>query len=456
MSTMKKKTEQKVIKFIDAQGLLNQGDKVLIALSGGPDSVLALHFFRKFKKRFKIDIAAVHLNHKLRGKDSEKDEKFCKDLCEQLKIEFISTQVAIEELKSKSKKSIEEIARNERYKFFDYASTKLHVDKIITAHNQDDNTETVLLNLIKGTGTKGLAGIPLRRGKIIRPLLCLNKSEILDYLKQSKLKYRKDKSNDENEYQRNIIRNKVIPIIQSEINPSLNETVFRTSNNLRFLSTVISKQAKIYFDKYVDQKEDLVNIKLNLFREVETLFVDEVIKLSLEKFLQNSVTSKDIAKIRSLYEYQVGKEVKFRRTFRAIRERDAVEISKSKSSKIEDRKIKAGQKIQLGSKWLSISTVKNSRFIMSQPGCEFVSINVQHPTFTLRRWKEGDKFKPLGMKNFKKVSDFLTDLKIPASNKKEQLVLTYRNQILWVVGLRIDERYKITSQTKRAIKLCLK
>lgn len=453
---MRKKTEQKIIKFIDKHNLINEGDKILIALSGGPDSVFALHFFNKFKKRFKIEIAAVHLNHKLRGKDSERDEKFCKDLCDKLKVELISTQIEIKKLKSESRKSIEEVARNERYKFFEYASTKLHSEKIITAHNQDDNTETVMLNLIKGTGTKGLAGIPVNRGKIIRPLLCLSKDEILGYLKQSNIKYRRDKSNDENEYQRNIIRNKVLPIIRSEINPSLNETVFRTSNNLRFLSTVISKQAEKYFEKFVQQNENTSKIDLNLFRQVETMFVDEVIKLSLEKFLQTDISSKDIAKIKSLFEYQVGKEVKFKNASYAVRERNEIIIRKKKSSELKERKIKAGQTVQIGDKWISISTVKNSRFIMSQTGCEFVSINVQHPTFTLRPWKEGDKFKPLGMKNFKKVSDFLTDLKIPASNKKEQLVLTYRNQVIWVVGLRIDDRYKITSQTKRAIKLCLK
>jgi tRNA(Ile)-lysidine synthase len=189
---------------------------------------------------------------------------------------------------------------------------------------------------------------------------------------------------------------------------------------------------------------------------VETLFIDEVIKLSLEKFLGTSATSQDIEKIKSLYNYQKGKEVKFKNKFSAVRERNNIVLRKFNTVDIKERKIKAGQSVRVNDKWLSFEVVKNSRFIMSQPGCEFISINVEHPTFTVRPWRDGDKFKPLGMKNFKKVSDFLTDLKIPASQKKEQQVLTYRNQIIWVVGLRIDDRYKITSQTKRAVKLCLK
>lgn len=453
---MKKKVEQKVIKFIDTHSLIAQGDKVLIALSGGPDSVFALHFFNKFKKRFKIEIAAVHLNHKLRGNEADKDEKFCKDLCDKLNIEFISTQIDINKLKRESRKSIEEIARNERYKFFEYTSTKLHADKIVTAHVQDDNTETVLLNLIKGSGIKGLSGIPIARGKIVRPLLCLNKEEILSYLRQAKYKYRKDKSNDENEYQRNIIRNKVIPIIVSEINPAINEAVFRASNNLRFLSAIIAKQTETYYNKFVEQTDYKHQIKLNLFREVETMFIDEVIKLSLEKFLGTNVATHDIEKIKNLYKYQVGKEVKFKNRISALRERDEIVLRETKKTDVKERKIKVGHSVQIKDKSVTVEIVKNSRFIMSQTGCEFVSIEVENPTFTLRPWKNGDKFKPLGMKNFKKVSDFLTDLKIPASQKQEQLVLTYRNQIIWVVGLRIDDRYKITSQTKRAIKLCLK
>lgn len=452
---MEKKTEQKVLNFIDSQKLINAGDKILIALSGGPDSVFALYFLNKYKKRFKIEIAAAHLNHKLRGIDSHKDEKFCKDLCGHLKVEFISNEIDIKKLKKENRKSIEEIARIERYKFFDYAAAKIHADKIVTAHNQNDNTETVLLNLIKGTGLKGITGIPVRREKIIRPFLCLTKEEILQYLKNSKIIFRIDKSNRENEYQRNILRNKIIPRIKSELNHSVDNAIFRTSSNLRELSSIITKQTEIYFKEFVEQDKDSQKINLNLFKKVETLFVDEVIKLSLEKFLRTDITSKDIEKIKKIYHNQVGKEVNFRKNFSAIREREIILLRKPVETCSEERKIKIGQSIQIKDKWFSIGLIKNSRFIVSQSGCEFVSLNVEHPTFTLRSWKEGDKFKPLGMKKFKKVSDFLTDLKIPASAKKEQLVLTYRNQIIWVVGLRIDDRYKITSQTKRAIKLCL-
>lgn len=452
---MKKKTEQKVINFIDTHGLIDEGDRILIALSGGPDSVFALHFFHKYKRRFKIEIDAVHLNHKLRGKESDKDEKFCEQLCEKMGIELITSQVDIIKLKEKSRKSIEEIAREQRYKFFDYTASKLHSSKIITAHVQNDNTETVLLNLSKGTGIKGISGIPVKRGKIIRPLLILSKEEVLAYLNETKLKYRIDKSNEENDYQRNIIRNKILPVIISGINPCIHDAVFRTSQNLRVLSAYINKQVEEYFNKYVETEDNSIKISNSLYEKVESSFLDEVLKLTLEKFLQSDVSAKDVAKLKGLYYLQVGKDVKFKENHSALRERNFILLKRTKKTNFTEAKIKVGHSIKIADHKISIWKVKNSRFLIHEPGCEFISMNVENPTFTIRNWKDGDKFIPLGMKNFKKVSDFLTDKKIPSSQRKKQLVLTYRNQIVWLVGLRIDERYKITTSTKQAIKLCL-
>ncbi|MDZ7765030.1 MAG: tRNA lysidine(34) synthetase TilS [Melioribacteraceae bacterium] len=206
-----KKTEEKVIRFVEKHKLIEQNNKLLIGLSGGPDSVFALYFFNKFSKRFKINLSVVHINHLIRGEDSDKDEDFSKKLCDKLSVEYISENVDVKKIKKKSKKSLEEIAREERYRIYQEQAEKLGADKIVTAHNQDDNTETVLLNLIKGTGIKGLTGIPIKRSNIIRPLLCLSKKEITDYLKSNKINYRIDRTNLENDYDRNFIRNKIIP-----------------------------------------------------------------------------------------------------------------------------------------------------------------------------------------------------------------------------------------------------
>jgi len=231
-----KATEQKVLRFIKENELLFSGEKILVALSGGPDSVFLLHLLNKYKKKFKIELGAVHINHLLRGTDSERDELFCKIICAELSIPFYLLRTDVKTFAKKSKTSLEVAGRKIRYEFFDKTAKANKYDKIVTAHNADDNAETVLLNLIKGTGIKGIAGIPVRRNNIVRPILSLTKKEILDYLDENKFEYRIDESNLSNDFERNFLRNEVIPLIRKNINPSFSNSVLNTSLNLQRLN----------------------------------------------------------------------------------------------------------------------------------------------------------------------------------------------------------------------------
>ncbi|MEO8399554.1 MAG: tRNA lysidine(34) synthetase TilS [Ignavibacteriaceae bacterium] len=209
-----KKIEQKVLKFIDEKNLISKNDIVLVALSGGPDSVFLLYFLNKFKKRFQISIGVFHLNHKLRGKNSDDDLIFCKNLSDKMKIDFLSSAKNIKQFAKENKISIEEAGRKIRYEELHRIAEKNNYNKIATAHIADDNTETVLLNLIKGTGLKGISGIPIKRGNIIRPILILTKKEILEYLHYYEIDYRVDESNLSIDYERNFLRSEVIPLIK--------------------------------------------------------------------------------------------------------------------------------------------------------------------------------------------------------------------------------------------------
>ncbi len=451
-----KKIEEKVIWFVDENQLIQAGDKLLIGLSGGPDSVFAIHFFSKFKQRFKVNLSAVHINHKIRGVDADKDEQFSRKLCDSLGIEFVSQEVDIPALKTKSKKSVEEIAREERYKIFLKTAEEFGADKIITAHNQNDNTETVLLNLIKGTGVKGLSGIPVKRGKIIRPLLCVSKEEILEYLWQNKIRYRIDKSNLESDYQRNFLRHKVIPKL-AEINPSLDQGVFRTSRNLSLVSkeleTVTQNLAKKFWSKYRGN----VVLKTNLLWDFDSGIISEIIKTGLQKYYDSKTTSADIDKIRKLIKSQVGKEVQLRNKFKAVRERNKILLLQPAEETFSiSRSIKVGESLRLGNESIKVERASNKSKFQNRKDVEYVSIDDRNPVFRVRNWKIGDRFKPLGMKNYKKVSDFLTDIKVPASERKNQLILEYRNKIVWILGLRIDDRFKLTSKSKQVYRICLK
>ncbi len=187
-----KKTEQKILKFISDKKLIAKNNKVLIAFSGGPDSVFLFHLLIKYRRKFKIDLGAVHINHKLRGKDSDGDESFCKEFCDKFSIPIYLIRRDVKKYAKKKKMSLEEAGREIRYSEFVKIARANKYTKIATGHNCDDNAETVFLNLIKGTGIKGLAGIPVQRENIIRPMLILTKNEILDYLNINNIEFRID------------------------------------------------------------------------------------------------------------------------------------------------------------------------------------------------------------------------------------------------------------------------
>ena len=172
---MIKNIEHKVIKFIDEKNLIEKKDRILIALSGGPDSVFLLHFLNKFKNKYKIELGALHLNHKLRGKEADKDEEFCRNICSKLKIEYFPVKRNVKAFAVKKKISFEEAGRELRYSVLESTALKNKFNKIATAHNSNDNAETILLNLIKGTGIRGISGIPVKRNNIIRPIINIAK-----------------------------------------------------------------------------------------------------------------------------------------------------------------------------------------------------------------------------------------------------------------------------------------
>ena len=241
MKTNLKTIEQKVLKFIDSHFLINPDDKILLGLSGGADSVFAFKFLLKFKSRLKIEFSCAHLNHELRGNDSDLDEQFCSELCYMNGIKFFSEKKNVKAFSDENGLSLEEAGRELRYEFFNKTLKKYGFTKIITAHHLSDNVETILYNFFKGTGLKGLTGIPEKRDKIIRPFLSVTKEEIENYLNADETKFRVDKSNYENDFKRNFIRNKIIPLIKKEINPSIESTLSNNSEIIKSSYRLIDK-----------------------------------------------------------------------------------------------------------------------------------------------------------------------------------------------------------------------
>jgi tRNA(Ile)-lysidine synthase len=448
-----KSTEQKVIRFINSHSLIKSGEKILLALSGGPDSVFLLHFLKKYQKKFKVELCAFHLNHSLR-KSADKEQKFCSELCKNLSIPFYSEKIDVKSFAEKNKISVEEAGRNLRYKFFNEFAQKNNFNLIATAHNADDNAETVLLNLVKGTGIKGIAGIPVRRENIIRPVLCLRKKEIVNYLEENKIRFVTDESNLSEEYERNFLRLKVIPLIEKKLNPQFVNSVLTTSVNLQSFNKYLEKILAKLEKKYIEATHDEIRIKNLLFEKEEELIQSEIIRRVLSDKFNFAAEQKDVEKILSLKNKQVGKTESFSNKIKAIKERDSVLIFIERDLSEKSIQIKVGEAKKINSYKISISKVNYDDVkLTTAKNIEYVDGDLTGNSFIIRKWKNGDKFYPIGMKGTKKVSDYLNDIKVEAKEKRNQYVLLSKNKIVWVLGKRLDERFKLKPQSKTIYKL---
>ncbi|HEX2961670.1 MAG TPA: tRNA lysidine(34) synthetase TilS [Ignavibacteriales bacterium] len=453
-----KTIEQKVLRFIEEYELLKPGEKILIALSGGPDSVFALNFFHKYQSKFGITLAAAHINHSLRGEDSDMDEHFCAELSEEFSVQYFTEKVDVKRLAKLKKVSVEEAARELRYEALEKVLRQNHFDKILTAHNQNDNAETVLLNLIKGTGLRGISGIPVKRGNIIRPILALTKPEILLYLRLNEIEFRTDKTNLSSLYERNFIRNELLPVIREKLNPSVDQSLFNSSMNFRSSQLLIDEHVSAIMNKIVEFSNKNSIIDIAEFSNYNPALLGELLKGSIARYFKKEFSFKDLLKVKALIHKQPGRKESLTGGLLALRERGSLVIKENaEEEEFQPVTLQANGEASFGKRKLKI-TLKDAgglTDIKSTPWHEFISADQLEGEFTLRRWMPGDRFIPLGMQGFKKISDFLSEQKISVEEKKKQLVLLNRNNIVWVPGYRIDDRYKITKNIKRICELCL-
>jgi tRNA(Ile)-lysidine synthase len=455
---MTKTTDQKALKFIDENNLIQKSDKILVAFSGGADSVFLLHFLSKFRKRFGIEVAAFHLNHKLRGKSADADEKFCIQFCSKHKIELVHISNDVKTLSKKMKLSIEETAREIRYSELKNASHKLKCNKIATAHNASDNVETILLNFIKGAGLKGLSGIPVKRENIIRPILCLSSEEIREYLRQNNISFRIDKTNLDSDYERNFLRNEIIPKLKERLNPRLEEKISNTAKIIYEVNSFVKSRIKKLESKSSKFFGDEIRVDTKALSKIDKSLSGIFLKSLIENKFDIELSSENIYSLIELLDLQTGRTVNLKKNILAAKERNKIVIRQKNLQKREKSvyKIEAGQRLNIGESVISINEINRKMIkFTSDKSIEFISGDGLGKTFEIRKWKDGDKFQPIGMQGTKKISDFLSDEKIPSYRKREHLVLTNSGIIIWVIGLRIDERFKVTKEVKKILKLTI-
>lgn len=450
-----KKIEELVINFIEDNALIEPGDKILVALSGGADSVFLFRFLLKFKKKFKIEIAAAHLNHLLRGKQAYSDEQFCSNLCEEFSVPIYIERKKTNIFAKKNKLSVEEAGRNLRYLFFDKLRRKFKFDKIATAHNLNDNTETFLLNLFKGTGMKGASGIPVQRESIIRPILSLEKDDVLQYLSHNKISFVEDESNKDLIYQRNIIRHEILPHIQKRINPRIHHSIYNFSQLIReanrMLNDEIFAARALEAGKLLDGQFTFSYQKFNT--RLQFLF-SEAIRYSYKHYLKKELAQEETSKLFKLIKNQTGKMLYLKGGFKVVKNRDELVFHLAPDISNKPLLVQMNGTVSFEGKVVAVNEYNQNKIPVSiNRSKEFISGDQINGEFIIRRWQRGDKFIPFGHSTPRKISDFLTKIKFPAHLKKDQYVMLHKDKIIWLIGIRIDNSFKITPQTKKIIQL---
>ena len=417
-------------------------DKYLLAVSGGIDSMVLFDLF--FKNNINFSVASC--NFQLRGKDSDNDLKFVENICIKNSINFYSTVLDVDKLSTMRKISTQMAARELRYDFFKKILEKHKYSYIVTAHHLDDNIETIIFNFIKSTGYKGLVGIPFNKNKILRPLINISKEEIEDYAVSNNISWRLDKSNNSNKYSRNKIRNEVIPLLK-EINPSLGKSLTESLKRIQKLSHDIKTRIDLFIQKFVDFKDDYINIKKDFIHDIEKyeillfdFFHDYGFNYSQIENIIKSLKAKNQKKFISLnYELIIERKSIF------IITKDFLVKTRYESKKIEN--------IVLPFFNLSVKKYKKSLFTLnkSNNNAQLDFDKITYP-ICIRNYKKGEKFLPLGMRKNKKISDFLSDKKVNYIIKLRQCVITdSTDSVLWVVGHQISNKFKVDSETKNIL-----
>ena len=424
----------RIQEYINKKNLFSKKHQLLLAISGGADSVLLFTALRVLG----YNIVLAHCNFNLRGEDSDKDEMFVRELGKKFGVKYHIKSFKTKEYAQNNKISIQMAARQMRYKWFDELLLSEKLDFILTGHHKDDNIETFLINLIRGTGISGLCGIKLKSKNIVRPMLKISKQEIESYLVDNKIKFRNDRSNSETKYIRNKIRHQLIPLIR-EINSNIDDTITNEISIFSGVNKVFQQQVGKVRGSILIEENGTYKIKISDLNSLNNI---EVFLFELLKPFGFSQTNQII---KAMHNHS-GK-VFFSDTYQLIIDREYIIISlflePQKEFKIHENEtiIKEPLNIKL--------TICSKKILNSYQNTAQINFDKLSFPLCLRKWKFGDKFRPLGMRKFKKVSDFFIDQKFSILDKQRQWILCSDDSIVWIVGHRIDDRYKIDSNTKK-------
>lgn len=432
--------QRQFLTYIQQEQLFKTTDTILLAVSGGVDSVVLCDLFHKAGLQFAI----AHCNFNLRATESEDDETFVKKLAAYYQVPFHHIHFDTTAHAEKNKLSIQVAARELRYNWFEKIRTEHKYSYISTAHHQDDVIETFFINLIRGTGISGLRSIVPKQQYILRPLLFATKKQVLAYAKKNKISYREDSSNASDKYLRNKIRHHLIPVL-NEFSPVAESAIIHSIEKLRDAEFIYKKKIQEVRSKICREEDHLTRINLTELKKQEP--VSTYLYELLKPYGFNATTAKNILK--PLLN-KSGKQF-FSATHRVLKDRNELLITpltddvSSQLFLIESTQTEfKTQGLQLS---FEIKSPKDELFVHAK--IAMLDFDCLEFPLHIRKWKTGDVFYPLGMKGKKKLSDFFIDKKLSLIDKKNTWLLCSNEKIAWVIGMRLDERFRMTEKTKK-------
>ncbi|MFK2820898.1 tRNA lysidine(34) synthetase TilS [Flavobacteriaceae sp. LMIT009] len=413
--------------------------RLIVAISGGIDSVVLAYLC----KDVSLDIALAHCNFNLRGKESDEDQRFVEALGLKLGIETFVQEFDTKNYAKEHKLSTQMAARDLRYNWFDDLCERLNFDYILTAHHADDNLETFLINLSRGSGLDGLTGIPEIKGNIVRPLLQFARQDIEDFTQEFKIRWREDKSNASTKYLRNKLRHEVIPILKG-INPQMLKNFTETLDHLKGAKQIVEDRIDEVSDKVIEVKSNGVYLNIDVIKSQNNP------KAYLYELLKD-YGFKEWNDVVGLLDTQSGTQV-FSKGWRLLKDRNHLILSELlEKEEFEALIDKDKNRVSLPNGTMKISSVNVIDKLSNQT--IYVDLDKLKFPLTVRKKREGDVFYPIGMKGKKKVSKYFKDEKFSLIDKENALLMCSGDDIVWVIGYRADNRYKVTETTENILKI---
>lgn len=454
---------ERVSEYMQEHHMVENGQKVVVGVSGGADSMGLLSILSELSQYFGFSLVVVHVNHGIRGKAADADQFYVEDVCRKQEIPCYSFHVDLKRFAQKEGMSQEEAGRFYRYQCFEKVRKEVGAHRIAVAHQQEDACETILFNMFRGTGLKGLTGIPPVRNEIIRPLLCVSREDIENYLQEKQIVWRTDETNLTDAYTRNKIRHHVIPYVEEHINPAAGQHIQEMAGLLRDISGYLDRQGEQAFDACVTVGENPVcAIHGETFQKLDVVIQREVLRraISVAAGKLKDVDKEHIEMIRGLFNKHVGRRCHLPYQLQAVRTYEGISIKKVMPGEeklaegpcidvkvpgiyrlpgteleleLEVKEQSKSEEIPINryTKWFDYDTIRNSLSVRTRENGDYITLDGQGHRKLLKRW--------------------MIDEKIPREKRDQMLLLADGNHILWIIGYRISDNYKVSDTTKRVL-----